>query len=69
MEVLVNKPFDYAVIAQDQRRYFVIACGTSAMFDIWIEKTVDQADALLANPDQLSQLIETVRLHPLLQST
>jgi hypothetical protein len=64
MEVLVNKPFDYSVIALDHRRHFVIACGTSAMFDVWIEKTVAQADALLANPDQLSQLIENARLHP-----
>ena len=65
MEVLITKPFDYAVIAQDQRRYFVIACGTSAMFDVWVEKTSAQAEILLTNPDQLSQLIEKVRLHPL----
>lgn len=65
MEVLINKPFDYSVIAQDQRRYFVIACGTSAMFDVWIEKTVAQADVLLADQDKLSLLIETVRLRPL----
>jgi hypothetical protein len=44
MEVLINKPFDYAVLAQEHKRYFVVVCGTSALFDVWVEKTIAETD-------------------------
>ncbi|GAA5162211.1 hypothetical protein GCM10025770_12690 [Viridibacterium curvum] len=64
MEVLVNNPFDFAVLAEGEMGYVVVVCGTSALFDVWIKKPRSEINALLSNQSALRSLVDATRLNP-----
>jgi hypothetical protein len=64
MEVIVNKPFNYAVLIDGDKAFIVVVCGTSALYDVWVQKTKAEALALLENESSLNAIVNAVRLNP-----
>nr|WP_321269649.1 hypothetical protein [uncultured Tolumonas sp.] len=64
MEILAQKPFDYAVVADGNNAFIIVVCGTSALFDVWINKTKHDVLMLLENEVEFKSLIEKIRLNP-----
>lgn len=64
MEVLVNKPFDHAILVDGDNAYIVVVCGTSALFDVWIKKSQSEVRDLMNSQEALKSLIEATRFDP-----
>jgi hypothetical protein len=64
MEVLVDRPFDYTVVAEGELAWLIVVCGTVAVFNVHVSRSRAEVEQLLSDDSQLNTLIEQVRENP-----